>query len=179
MSYAEQVKNAASPQLALLAVAEGIDTILAALATQAEARVAVDPWGEWTNHDTHVALNRELQERVYSVEGDEEDTVVQIPGASEHKKEQRRQLAVAMDLAEHMDLDGEDPVEVYAKGGPVWLYHNDRDFIMSLPIEMRTVMVADVDEDDHNEAHELSKDILKGVSIGGPDPNAREGGNFG
>lgn len=163
MSVEAQVRGAKNPQEALIAVAKGIDQILEMLTAQLAPAQA--GWGAWQPAE---AIGDGQFDPVYAVEGDEDETTVTIPPASEEKRAKRRELAGAMALEEHATFAGiEDIEEIYAKGGPVWLYTCDRDFVMSLPDYMRREMVADVLEDDPVTAHDMARDVLKDTDNAG------------
>lgn len=155
MTVEAQVRAAKNPQEALLAVARGIDEVLARL----EQTRPADGWGEWEEPaESREDWNRR---RAFEVEHSEdlEKSLVTLPSVSEEKKAKRRALAEAMAL--DTEFPGIEAVETYAKGGPVWLYTGNRDFVMGLPDHMRAEMVRDVLEDDPETAHDMGKDILK------------------
>lgn len=57
--------------------------------------------------------------------------------------------------------DTEDWTEVYAKGGPMWLYIGNPELVKSLPDSTRRALVADLEEDSPQQAREMARDILK------------------
>lgn len=96
--------------------------------------------------------------RAQAVVGDKEIEVV-LPPVDEKRVTYRRQQAEQMGLEDN--FPGIDATEAYVKGGPLWLYHGNRDFVMGLPEEMRKLMVQDVEIDSPQEAHEMAHDLLK------------------
>lgn len=163
-SYARQVTEAKSPQEALLVVAQGIDAILGRLDEQT---ATTSTWGDWDvmpnpNPEPLMGRNAPLTTEV-DEHGDVEVNIKPVtdPG----RLAERRALAHAMEL--DVNLEGvEDAIDVYVKGGPLWLYTGNRDFVMSLPMAMRQQMVLDVEQDDHATAHEMGRDLLKDPSPG-------------
>lgn len=170
-STTEAVKAARNPQEAMLAIAQGIDAVLAKLDERAESD------GYWTTHwDGHYptsvaefgdALKASyLRSPIFTTEGDDEHVEVNIrPVTDPGRLAERRALAHAMELDDNLP-HVEDAIDVYVKGGPIWLYTGNREFVMSLPMAMRQQMVLDVEQDDHQTAHEMGRDLLKDPSPG-------------
>lgn len=96
--------------------------------------------------------------RAQSVVGDQEIEVV-LPPVSAERAKYRREQAKQMGLEDN--FPGIEATEAYVKGGPLWLYHGNREFVMSLPEELRKLMVQDVERDSPQEAHEMAHDLLK------------------
>lgn len=168
MKLTDQIKQCRTPQEALLLLAEAIDSLAAD--TQ-----QVDPWEErtidWSIIDTPTSLPErptsmhnhdfELPERRSTL--DAKGQLV-TPPADPRRKEIRRAFAETYKL----EAEGILP-DAYAEHGPLWLYYGDRDFVMSLPLTARQVMVADIMEDSPSEAAEVGRDILMlkdGITLG-------------
>lgn len=145
---ADAVRSARNPQEALLAVAVGLDLVLAQLAN---APSETDAWG-WTGP-------------VFEAEHDEDSGHTEV---TIYPVDPQRQQA-RLDLARQMELDvnfpGIEAEKVYAKGGPIWLYTGNRPFVMSLPFGVRRLLVEDILIDDPVLGAEVARDILKD-----PDP---------
>lgn len=157
MSVVERVKAAQNPQEAMVALAAGIDLLLSQQPTHPE-----DPWGTWASEGapeySPAATVTETPDHI--------EVAVKAP--SPEKAERRATFeAQSLKLGENLPA-GEDWNEVYVKGGPLWLYHLNRDLFMSYPYSIRQGMVADVIEDDPKAAHEMGRDVLKQASETGP-----------
>lgn len=153
-SHADRVKQAPNPQAALIVIAEALDLLI--------AQDADDDWGEW---------NRPVEKDVttpFDVEESEDNLVITYKKPSDHKWGTR--WAFAKDVLELQGMlpNIDDVVAAYADGGPLWLYHGNRELVMSYPMSARQQMVADVLEDYPKEAHEMGRDILKFTGIEGP-----------
>jgi hypothetical protein len=94
------------------------------------------------------------------------EIVVNLPPADDEKKAKRRKFAEAIQLEESIEGIGPDD---YAKGGPLWLYYGNRDFVKTLPSTAHQVMIADVFDDDPEEARIMSADLLKFDDVEGPE----------
>lgn len=94
--------------------------------------------------------------------------VTTVPEVDEERKSARRELAKRMRLADEIPSD-EDLVEAYVKGGPLWLYYGNRDFVMTLPDDMRKEMCEDVLVDSKTEGRQMAADVLKVADPGAPD----------
>ncbi len=94
------------------------------------------------------------------------EVTINLPPASPERKQKRRELAEAIQLEESIEgVSAED----YAKGGPLWLYYGNRDFVKAMPPDIIMTMVLDVNEDDPIEAALMSRDLLKYDDVEGPD----------
>lgn len=95
---------------------------------------------------------------------------VSLPIVSEQRQASRRKLAEAARLPEYLThLDPEDALTGFAKGGPLWLYLDNRDVVMQLPVAVRQAFVMDVMTDSPKDAQEMARDILKSESPGDPE----------
>jgi hypothetical protein len=150
MTTEQQVREARSPQEAMLAIAAALDRIEDAL-TQAPAEP--DPWGGWQPE----AVRGELRTQVNVEDGVAEVT---LPPVSEAK--QNRRVEFARQNLHLGDLGDVVVMELaYAKGGPMWLYLGNRQHVMELPPSVKRAMIEDVEEDSPADAHEMARDILK------------------
>jgi len=180
MTYVDQVRvclAAKKPGDALLILAEALDELEAAgdgmdwsggdweptaqealdYAMEAAIRTDVGPDG-LTDHE------RAQHEAALLAMANDGARDFALPAPSEEKMEfrrmfERQQLNLEATLGE--EAGEEDWTEVYAKGGPWWLWSTRRDIVMGLPYATRQMMVADVEQDNPAVAHELSLDILK------------------
>jgi hypothetical protein len=170
MNTEAQVRAAKNPQEALLAIAHALDEIL-------ERDTPAPGWGQWDALPELAATltdyrpldeshQRAAEVLGTGIEGDPSEVILKVP--STEKQILRRLFeGQQLRLREHLG-DGEDWTEAYAKGGPLWLYHGNRDLVMSYPDHVKAAMIADVDEDSHQDAHEMSRDILKAACESGP-----------
>lgn len=177
MTVEQDVLAAGSPREALLVLARAIDDLSS----------SPDPWGEWYAAATvtpasHVAASRSDQPRTnYGAlmvpdvlpEAADAELEVDVPPPSLSKMITRLRFeAQALHIGEYLNDDTEDWSAAYAKGGPVWLYTNNRELVMSLPESTRAAMIEDVIEDNPELAHEMSRDILKQAGETGPGSSA-------
>jgi hypothetical protein len=95
---------------------------------------------------------------------------VTLPVADERRQAARRKLAIAARIPEYLDhLDEEDALTGFARGGPLWLYLDNRDVVMQLPVHVRQAFIQDVALDSAKDAQEMARDILKSESPGDPE----------
>jgi hypothetical protein len=92
-----------------------------------------------------------------TVEGDD----LVVPPATPERMEARRNWARNLKLWEFISLDTDDSVQMFAKGGPIWLYEGNRDAVMAMPFVARQWLVDDIAKDSPAAAIEISRDILK------------------
>ena len=158
MSYVELILDSASPQRALAVIGQGIDEILEKL-SNLEMAETVDGWGEWQSNAGAV-MGEPAQ--AATIKRDTDEAVVELAPASPERQEQRRQFSENV-LRLHLALPelGEEVHDFYAKGGPMWLYHGNRDLVMSYDQSVRSLLVQDIEQDSHEQAHEVGRDILK------------------
>lgn len=67
------------------------------------------------------------------------------------------------------DLKPDDARRAFLKGGPLWLYDFDRNFVVGLSPQVRRAFVEDVYAVDPEAAYDLGRDILKDDSPGEPE----------
>ena len=170
------VRAAKSPREALLYLARALDEL--------ENTRAADPWESWgdepvtaadamfedlvepdgtrTRHDVgkHPWTDPVRQWPKTDAAGQLVFPTVTDPG----RLAARKQLA-EQGLMLHSILDDVDPVydwvAAYVTAGPLYLYHGNRELVMSYNEDVRRQMVADVELDDPVAAQEMSIDILK------------------
>lgn len=215
MTTFDRVKAASNPQDALLAIAQGIDSILMALTRPEELVDEKRPWEieGWRAENDDVGPQPEpdfqtVQEEINALReradaepdpddrkaleaqwrlqqdnlkahpdyvppnpkakkvttDDDGNVLIDLPPVSEEKQVRRAEFA-----REHLKLQerfkDEKWIDVYAKGGPLWLYHSQRALVMGLPDEWKVAMVQDVAEESSKDARYMRRDILKD-----PDP---------
>lgn len=88
-----------------------------------------------------------------------EDEVI-IPAVSSSRQGERRAWARATKLWEYIPLDDAEAIDAFGHGGPMWLYHYDRDAVLALPLDARQWLVNEAERDSAPEAAELARDIL-------------------
>lgn len=160
MDTVTRVKNAGSPQDALVALAQAIDNVYTKLDQLTDPDPApADPWGEWSNDGPDVPEEYTEGETVVTFD-DDGNAEVELPEVSAEKKKLRQEFAAGI-------FQSEELIDAYVEGGPMWLYIYDRDFVMGLPEESRRIMVADWEAINPKEALQMGRDILKDKSPGG------------
>lgn len=179
MTVAEAVTKSTSPLEALLAVARGIDLIL-----EREAKAEI--WSEWGSIATAspVAATREDQPRTnfgalmtadQVPEAADAEIEVEVQPPSVERLLARKLLEEqSIHIGDYLNDHSEDWNLAYIKGGPVWLYTNNRELVISLPEATRKAMIEDVLEDNPEMAHEMSRDILKQPGETGPGSSAMQ-----
>lgn len=158
MSVVDAVRGARNPQEAMLALAEAIEHIEVLLRDFSPA--PADPsWDSW--EEPSGAITTET--------GSDGENVVVLPTPSAEQYHARTELA-----SKHMKLDEAfpkadfDPIEVYAKGGPAWLYIYDRELVMGMADGIKQAMVRDLMADDPAAAADMARDILKNMQANPP-----------
>lgn len=165
-STSEAVRAAKNPQEALLCIAAGLDEVLARLAQLAEQPKPDDGWGDWETRP--IVLNGEP---TFDIEIGDGATEIVFKLPTEEKLARRRLFASEILKLQDQGLDKygiEDPIDHYAKGGPFWLYHGNRELFMQYTGDVRAMMVMDVEDDDQEAAREMARDVLKneeGLSV--------------
>lgn len=88
--------------------------------------------------------------------------VVDLPEVDEGIQAARREFASKhLKFYDEFGTDqGSVMVQAYGKGGPIWLYHYDRDFCLQLARPLRVGMLEDVARIDANLAAEMGRDLL-------------------
>ena len=187
MSIEAQLHGARNQQEALSIIARALDRIetkLNELTPQQD-----DAWSAWSSEPATLATKLDQLREMEPPAPPEElpaqfDVVMNIPKVSEERQAQRLMFAQqTLKLDEYFgNVDEHNTVpegyeswaEIYAKGGPVWLYNaaeaTGRDCIMSYPHEIRKSMIEDVMLDNGPLAAEMARDILKYSEMpsGGP-----------
>ena len=160
MTTAEKVQQARSPQEAMLAVAQALDEIIALVTNQ--SRTTEDWFTEsWSKPAVPLPPPAPASGPPVVITGEDSTTVLFQP-PSEEKQNWRRQFAEqTLHIADYVGDHTTDWADVYAKGGPSWLYIGNRELVMSLPYQVRQVLVADLEEDAPEQAREMARDILK------------------
>lgn len=154
----EAVEQAANPQEALLAIADGLDRLL-------NQQPTADAWGGWEpqpgGRDEYRKPAKPAMDVAVDADGVGE---VVFADAPLHVKEARAVLMTeTFPLGEALakQLDPDEAIQAYIAGGPLWLREFDRVLTLQLPANIRQAMVQDVLEYDPVAAAELSRDILK------------------
>lgn len=169
MTYADRVRGAKDVKEALAAIAEGIDEILARPSPQDNFM----EWGAEPEPETERALE--------IVEDDEDGVLIDIKPVSQEKRQRRGTFARTVLQLHQQDAfntwdDKEAAIEAYAVGGPLWLYHGNRELVMQYSPDVRRVMVQDIEEDDPVTAQEVALDLLKVWDSEGPPARWGEAG---
>lgn len=164
MTFIEDVQRAKSPREAMLNLAAGLDIIVERL-DHLEIQNNWDSWGDYNEAPITAADIAAIDVRraqAPAITEQDGETTVDIPPTSPEKQAARRMFAdQQLGLTEYLKDPSQDWNEVYAKGGPQWLYIGNRELVMSLPFSTRRAMVADLEEDSPQQAHEMARDILK------------------
>lgn len=135
---------------------------------QARARLAQDKPGQYIS-DTLAAGNAAKIGQT----GDD-SAIVDLPPVDDERKATRREFAKQIGIpGQYPTFPEEDILHAYELGGPMWLYLNDRDFVMKLPDVYRQQMVLDVMQDSERDGTNMGRDILKSTTLMGAD-QARE-----
>jgi hypothetical protein len=165
VSVEETVRAAKSPIEGLILLAREVDKLRDEIAQVAELEAKpADPWSAWGDPDSGQPVPPMGVELAIG----EEHTTITFPQASDAKLATRANFAAK--FSENQDFMAKDVFEeTYAKGGPLWLWYGNRDYLMTLPEDWRQAMVADVAEDcDPELAHKFSRDVLKRTDAGDP-----------
>lgn len=173
MNARETVMAAKTPREALLDLADYIDNL----------PQVVDswdvPWGDEPDDDIPGTSPITID-----IDEDLNSSVV-LPIVSDEKKEKRREFARQWKLGDMLpELAGEIE-EVYALGGPYWLYcymtddEQGRRNLFSYSEHMRRAMCQDLLEDDPVLAHEVSRDLLKSMTFETADDYSDRRGELG
>lgn len=169
MTYAEQMQAAPNPKDALLVIAAALDEIR--LLVEHREQSTEDWFNEsWVATDERAA--EIIAHHTAKITEDGDTTTVEIPPPSDEKFARRLMFAQqSLKLDEQLpdrSLDEMSWAATYAKGGPTWLYLGNRDLVMSYPPYIRQALVQDLEEDSPQQAHEMSRDILKEDCETGP-----------
>lgn len=92
------------------------------------------------------------------------EILIETPSPSVERAAARAKWAEGKELHTFFPMwkdDAEGFVRVYVKGGPLWMYHGDRDAILQMPYEWRRDLVEDIMHDSPATAQEVGRDILK------------------
>ncbi len=158
MTTLEKVKQARSVQVALLLLAEAIDTLVA------QQRDREAEWDEALTWDATPVRDPHDFTPLPDVRARVEGGEVVLPPASPERQAERERWARSVNLASFEPLMlPDDFYDAFAKGGPRWLYYQEggRKLIMQMPEWTRRALVQDVAQDSTAEAQEIGADILK------------------
>jgi hypothetical protein len=143
----------------MLALAAGIDQIIELLAKQQPAK-------DWSELDWGGSV------QITQTGGEGGTSEVVFPKPSSEKYLVRSAFAKFQlklhEYPEYFPNDGTVWEDVYAKGGPMWLYLGNRALVMSLPEHIKRAMIEDVEQDSPKDANEMGADILKFPGETGP-----------
>lgn len=156
MSIVEAVQTARNPQEALVVIADALERLEAMLMALVKPMPGgLDEWDEWSEDEPE-------PQPIRTERGADGENVVVLPTPSAEVYQARVELAEKkMRLNDAFPKVDFDPVEVYAKGGPSWLYIYDRDLVMGMPADVKRDLVNDLMRDDPRAAAEMARDILK------------------
>lgn len=166
--YVAEVFAAPNSKTAMVAIAAGIDEILARLSGPAPEAA----WDEWSEPAPAPGRAVEIQTPLFQAHHTETTAEIEIAPTSPKKMAQRALFERQVLKLANSYGNEQDWTEVYAKGGPLWLYMTDREFVAGLPYPIRQMMVSDVMEDDPDTAQEMGRDILKFAGESGPGSSA-------
>lgn len=178
MNIVDAVKQAKNPREAILTLAYALEDLQDRIA-QLETAGSWDDWGDGQEPvkgtDAPVVLPEQLdegrlerqhQEALAAMSNTDAREIV-VPAPSAEKMEQRRMFErQQLRLREMLTSLGQDDPDVdwndvYAKGGPWWLYNANRELVMSYDMPVRQQMVADLEQDSPQLAFQMSIDVLK------------------
>lgn len=163
MSVADLVRSAANPQAAMLAIAEALDRIEAAITDLTIGKPDLDAWGHWPSTQPKHKPVGEVRP-IAEVEANEDEVIVTFTKTDDPERIiKREQLSEAMALADEL---GAEVDYAFVQYGPYYLYEYDRDFVMQQAPELRALLVEDLAADDPKRAHEMGRDILKSEKPG-------------
>lgn len=177
------VRAARTPSEAIIRLATAVEVALDEMRERIEELgLADDGWGEWeadpepvesnaergeTEAEFEARMERQHQEALERMNNTDQGALTTLPPTDE-KKEQRRMFErQQLRLQEMLESLGQLPetdvdwTEVYATGGPFWLYSMNRELFMSYDIQVRQRMVTDIEEDDPQLAYQVALDALK------------------
>jgi len=176
MKTTELVQQATNPAEALLAVAAALDRIEAALAKTPpasggwsqgwtdKAPTEVQYTGEVINgYKQGIMPDREPDPSLKLATDVDGSVTIDIEAPTDEVMEARRQFAtdnLKLGVA-WKDLPGEAAVEAYAVGGPLWLYHADRDLMAAYQPGDKAIMISEIEEAYPREARDIARDINK------------------
>lgn len=170
MTFVEDVQRAKSPREAMLNLAAGLDVLVERI-DRLESTSSWDEWHDepvkqWDSSDAHRAAANGFVTKAPVITAPQihvngEETDVDIPPPTEERMAYRRLFEnQQLHLADHLG-NAEDWTEVYAKGGPQWLYIGNPELVKGLPYGTRQALVTDLEQDSPQQAKEMARDILK------------------
>lgn len=96
-----------------------------------------------------------------AVRGKDGEVEYELPDVDAGIQAARREYAVTTMQIRNQYPDREELVDAFGKGGPLLFYYTDRDWLMSLPVEMRRWCVEDVGMTSGPQlAREVGRDLL-------------------
>jgi hypothetical protein len=100
----------------------------------------------------------------------EGNVVVELPPPTPEQIDSRSLLLPQLGLADQYGKEEAARYEAaFVKGGPLLFYYTDRDFINSLPPDVKQALVEDVLISSPKEAHDMGRDVLKDLDPGTPE----------
>lgn len=88
--------------------------------------------------------------------------IVDLPVPTPEQVDFRAELISRMGLRDQYGEElGEVAEDSFVRGGPLLLYLSDRDYVNSLPDDLKRLLVQDVEASSPKEAHQMARDILK------------------
>jgi hypothetical protein len=159
----------------MLVIADALDQLLDIVAAPP---ANVDPWGAWGRDAPPLPafayppspVMQGVLPRDGNVEvrqGEDTTEIIFAPPTIVKREARAMFERQQLNLADSLPT-GEDYARAYELGGPLWLYHGNRELFMTYPYETRQAMVADVEDDDPAAAREMARDVLKGpCEVGG------------
>lgn len=170
MSTVDQVRAAKSSQEAMIALAQALDTIGLKLVELVHSPPMASGFDAWDSPRWETGNQQEEAFRVEQAAA-EGGAIIDLPAPSPARFVERLTFGEQSLRLDEYYKNAEGTVtapegydswnHVYAKGGPYWLYTQDRDLVMGLPYSTRQALVADLEQDDPKIAAEVGRDILK------------------
>lgn len=190
MSAKYRVKHARNPREAINELAALVDELLTRVTALEEAAGSWDEdWGEViddgkpprepeperaetnaergeTEEEFKARMERQHQEALRGMNNTDPADIV-LPAPTEEKMDYRRMFErQQLRLQEMLESLGQDDPDVnwndvYAKGGPYWLYTMNRELFMTYDEPVRRLMVADLEAESPPLAYQMALDVLK------------------
>jgi len=111
---------------------------------------------------------------------DDGNAIVDLPKPTPDQIDFRGELVGRLGLQDHYGPElGAQAEESFIRGGPLLLYLSDREFVRSLPDDVRINMIYDVEKSSPREAHEMARDLLKATTDAANDLEAAKERIFG
>ena len=93
---------------------------------------------------------------------DDGTAIVELPKPTPEQIDERAQIVGRLGLIDQYGEEVRSAAEdSFVRGGPLLLYLSDREYVNSLPYDVKIALVEDVEKSSPREAQEMARDILK------------------